>query len=891
MKKILLIFLLLACVGNFAQKAIAQAWTAVGANDFDELSYNLASSTSIAMNGTVPYVAFVDGTTQKANVKKLKAAGSGWESVGPADFSADAARWLKLAISGSTPYVVYQDVASGERAVVMKLNSAGTAWEIVGNSPVSDAYASYTTIAFNGNTPYVAYRDGANDQKATVKRLNSAGTGWETVGTPGFSEGEVRFTSIAINAGVPYVVYSSNAVCTVKKLNSAGTAWETVGPAEFSGLGADGSSIISYNGTPYVAYQDQEKVTVKKLNAAGTDWETVGTERFSIGEAAHISMSFNGSSFYVAYMDFGLFGRATVVKLNASGTAWEPVGNSGFSVDFAQTVGIAAGSGTPYVVYVDEGWGSKAVVKKLNSKGTLWESVAQKTISEGDGFSPSMALDNNNVPYIVYAARVNGSRATVKKLNAAGSDWESVGLEGFSAAAASSTTISFKESVPYVAYQDEAKGFRATVKRFNAASNLWESVGQEGFSGANANYLSIVVNKGIPYVVYSDEANEGRVIVKRFNPSGKWQNVGAPGFSPGRVYYPSLAFVGSRPYVAFSDDNQKVTVMRLSTSGMVWETVADADFVGKQFTRPILGVSGSTVYVVCRENLSGAGFLKRLNAEGTAWVNVGGGAFFDYVQPEDYSLAFSGTTPYISFSDHTQGSKASVVRLSSAGTWETVGASGFSAGQILAPSIVATTSTVYIAYSNGSLFAKKMTVKATSVNLKGFSVKVQGRGVKLEWITEWEKNNSYFTICRSSDGQNFSTIATLKAKGTSSTPTKYAAFDDNPSAGLNYYKLSQTDKKGVTTELGLRTIQVDLKPGACLKAFPNPARSKVAIQLDAGLYSKAELFSMGGRPLQSKDIRQDDSLVEFNVESLPVGLYFVYLNGKKGKAACQFVKQ
>jgi hypothetical protein len=78
----------------------------------------------------------------------------------------------------------------------------------------------------------------------------------------------------------------------------------------------------------------------------------------------------------------------------------------------------------------------------------------------------------------------------------------------------------------------------------------------------------------------------------------------------------------------------------------------------------------------------------------------------------------------------------------------------------------------------------------------------------LTWFTESEYNNDYFTVERSLDGENWSTISVQSSKGNSTLKTEYGYEDYNFSTeNENYYRLSQTDKDG-HVEL-LKIIAID----------------------------------------------------------------------------------
>ncbi|WP_169458036.1 hypothetical protein [Ottowia thiooxydans] len=351
---------------------------------------------------------------------------------------------------------------------------------------------------------------------------------WEVVGAKGFSEGPASFTSLALGLdGRPYVAYMDGArgdKATVMRLNVAGTAWETVGGAGFSEGGVyDISLAFAPDGQPYVAYQDgahRGKASVMRLNSAGTAWETIGGSGFSEGTVSDTSLAFGPDGRpYVAFMDYGIRGRARVMRLNGAATEWESVGGAGFSANVAVFTSLAfSPEGKPYVAYADTAHGGKASVMRLNSMGTAWESVGGAGFSAGNAVSPSLAFGPEGKPYVAYASEANGHKASVMRLNSAGTAWEAVGGAGFSAGATSNTSLAFgPDGKPYVAYTDIANGYKASMMRLTSAGTAWETVGGAGFSADEATYTSLAFGPdGKPYVGFWDNANGGKASVMRW---------------------------------------------------------------------------------------------------------------------------------------------------------------------------------------------------------------------------------------------------------------------------------------------------------------------------------------------------------------------------------------
>ena len=67
---------------------------------------------------------------------------------------------------------------------------------------------------------------------------------------------------------------------------------------------------------------------------------------------------------------------------------------------------------------------------------------------------------------------------------------------------------------------------------------------------------------------------------------------------------------------------------------------------------------------------------------------------------------------------------------------------------------------------------------------------------ELEWITEAEINNNFFTIERSANANLFIPFGTVNGAGNSNTTLFYNFIDEHPFNGINYYRLKQTDFDG-----------------------------------------------------------------------------------------------
>jgi type IX secretion system substrate protein len=304
--------------GNKAtvMKFNGSSWVSVGIEGF---SGDLANFTDIAINNSgTPYVVFQDGAaTQKITVMSFD--GVSWVNVGAPGFSAGLVGPTFIAFDTfSTPYVAFEDdsfpVSSGP-VTVMKYN--GTKWVYVG-SPRFTAGAQFLALAISGSTPYVVYQDSRDGFKASVMKFD--GSNWVFVGAEGFSAGLVQSVSIVVKKDTPYVSFSDNAnsnKATVMKYD--GTNWVNVGVAGFTPAEADNIiiAIDSASGTPYAAYSDVSTVpisaSVMKFN--GSSWANVGSAGFSADLSNYVGMAIDaGGTPYVCYQGFTGGKKASVMK-------------------------------------------------------------------------------------------------------------------------------------------------------------------------------------------------------------------------------------------------------------------------------------------------------------------------------------------------------------------------------------------------------------------------------------------------------------------------------------------------------------------------------------------------------------------------------------------------
>jgi hypothetical protein len=94
--------------------------------------------------------------------------------------------------------------------------------------------------------------------------------------------------------------------------------------------------------------------------------------------------------------------------------------------------------------------------------------------------------------------------------------------------------------------------------------------------------------------------------------------------------------------------------------------------------------------------------------------------------------------------------------------------------------------------------------------------------VELLWVTASEWDNDFFTVEHSADLEVWTTVSMVDAVGHSNAMVEYAALDEHPTPGTNYYRIRQTDTDGTSTTSAVVAVQLGETPTMDIRLYPNP---------------------------------------------------------------------
>jgi hypothetical protein len=192
--------------------------------------------------------------------------------------------------------------------------------------------------------------------------------------------------------------------------------------------------------------------------------------------------------------------------------------------------------------------------------------------------------------------------------------------------------------------------------------------------------------------------------------------------------------------------------------------------------------------------------------------------------------------------------------------------------------IVAAASAVYIINTGSST-----STMAADIDLLSFRGKQNGDNILLTWVTATEKNNDYFILEKSADGQTFNELAKVDGSGNSNQSRTYHFLDRKPVKGANYYRITQN---GVTDEKQYRTIQVqhkNLTPFIELKNnYPNPFKESMSLTFYSATDGTVRfvLMNSSGQEVRSMAFQCDAGITTAtwkNLSALPPGTYSIVM--------------
>lgn len=174
------------------------------------------------------------------------------------------------------------------------------------------------------------------------------------------------------------------------------------------------------------------------------------------------------------------------------------------------------------------------------------------------------------------------------------------------------------------------------------------------------------------------------------------------------------------------------------------------------------------------------------------------------------------------------------------------------------------------------------------VELLGFDGTCVNGNVQLSWQTATETDNKSFTIDRTEDGVNYTTIAVIDGAGTSTQPNLYSFSDPGRITATTYYRLRQTDVNGRTETLDIISVE-PCEGDDHIDVFAFASDIVILMNLESAQQYRADIYDATGRLVYNASLAAKEGANRFDMNSAVVaqGVYIVVLTGADGKQFSQ----
>jgi hypothetical protein len=132
---------------------------------------------------------------------------------------------------------------------------------------------------------------------------------------------------------------------------------------------------------------------------------------------------------------------------------------------------------------------------------------------------------------------------------------------------------------------------------------------------------------------------------------------------------------------------------------------------------------------------------------------------------------------------------------------------------------------------------------------------------------------------RSTNGIEFSPLGMVNAAGNSNSPITYHFTDENPAAGMNYYRLLMMDTDGESTYSDIASAH--FTKTELISIYPNPANEWATIVSPNG-FDEIIISTANGQVIDAFEGKDLQTSQELNLNHMADGVYFVTIKSANG---------
>jgi len=177
------------------------------------------------------------------------------------------------------------------------------------------------------------------------------------------------------------------------------------------------------------------------------------------------------------------------------------------------------------------------------------------------------------------------------------------------------------------------------------------------------------------------------------------------------------------------------------------------------------------------------------------------------------------------------------------------------------------------------------------ISLLFIKAKLTDNNVNIEWATNSEINNEFFTIEKTKDYYTIEKVATVSGMGNSSSINNYSSQDYTPFTGTSYYRIRQTDYNGESTYS--KWVQVNNNSSLKLEntVYYSKISNSLRFKLNPDLESVITISTIQGSTIYKTKYQKLISNFNINLDQyhLPDGVYLVSIISHSNIVTKKFV--
>jgi hypothetical protein len=931
MSRILRTFLWVTlCACTFS--ATAQTWVPIGPNDNNrpsDVGGDWISSVLSPMNNNI-YIAYSDATNANNGILVRQWNGSQWTDLGsPVNSVSGGYGYTDIAIHPITGEL-YAGLVSNIGSNVMSVHRyTGGVWQAVGNtSAIALNFCRKVKIAFDaaGNlfTGFLDYDNVSGRYYPKVFAWN--GSSWNSLGNlenviaAGNSISTDYFTMEMSPAGTLFVSYllNDNVAFTnlpeVRKWN--GSNWVTVGStAAFAQYRGIQNMAIGADDAPYVlgTYEPTSPycfcATVKKLNTTTNAWEQVGNASI-IGTAyglydyeySDIKLDPLGTPYIAIKQDFTAGNPYRISVMRFTGGTWQAVGSPNFSIGPPDHISLLFNSsGQPVVFMSDRACGSATpntvvndLVQAYQFNGTAWQLMGNNGISSAGMDHFSFSIDKNKNIYAVgciHSFSAVGNEPHVYRWN--GTAWSNAGTTQpvFNEPAYYSISSAVDDAGNlFIAYRNSSIGGYA-VRKYTQSTNTWSAVGNNITSSYYIYNTTLMVDGSNRPVVSASNVS-GIPSVFRFDGS-TWQTLSGSGLISTSGQPTLLRGKGGAVLLAMGSSGI-ISIKKYNETAGNWNVLSSTTIAYSNFAVDTTGVT-DTIYAARVVAPGASGYIQVFKTyDGGSFTQVGGNFSPPALTGSKVSLAIgAGNVPQMIYG--RESFKMGTARFNrSTNAWEVItsplanGLGQADDGQLRADN----TGEIYGMYNSSFLYLKKLQTSVLPLRSIQASAAVAPNGVLVRWNWEDDNDTRVFGVESSTDGLNFTSIASLTPTGNGRRQLQH--LHTTAVNGKLFYRIKGVSNNGRIVYSNIVSIITDKEIEVVLQQNTVTGQLVFYVSSNPPQTIQYRITNMSGQLFQQGQFKTGNGPVKQTVNTAPLaaGMYLLQVQSQQGASTPhRFVKQ